>query len=64
MLRRLREARGLSQEATAHAAGVSLNTYSRIERGHTTPNWATVVALADALEVPLAELGAAVDAER
>jgi len=64
VLRRLREARGLSQEATAQAAGVSLNTYSRIERGHTTPSWATVVAIADGLGVTLAELAEAIEAER
>lgn len=61
VLRRLRTARGLSQEATAQAAGISLNTYSRIERGHTTPSWATVMQLADALDVSMAELGALID---
>ncbi len=64
VLRRLRDARGLSQEATAQAAGIALNTYSRIERGHTSPAWPTVRALADALNVSMAELGAAIDAEQ
>ena len=41
--------------------GISLNTYSRIERGHTTPSWATVMQLADALDVSMAELGALID---
>ena len=41
VLRRLREARGLSQEATAQAACVSLNTYSRIELAQASPTWPT-----------------------
>jgi len=64
VLRRLREAQGLSQEATAQRAGISLNTYSRIERGYTTPLWTTVIQLADALEVSIVELAEAVEAER
>jgi transcriptional regulator with XRE-family HTH domain len=64
VLRRLRETRGFSQEATAQAAGISLNTYSRIERGYTTPLWTTVIQLADALEVSIVELAEAVEAER
>lgn len=64
VLRRLREARGLSQEATAQAAGISLNTYSRIERGHAAPSWTTVRRIADALGVGMGELGAEVERER
>jgi transcriptional regulator with XRE-family HTH domain len=64
VLRRLREARGLSQEATAQAAGVSLNTYARIELAQASPIWPTVRAIARALDVSMAELGAAIDAER
>ncbi len=63
VLRRLREARGLSQEATAQAAGIALNTYSRIERGQTSPSWPTVRQLANALGVSMGDLGAAVEAE-
>ncbi|MGA2165211.1 MAG: helix-turn-helix transcriptional regulator [Solirubrobacteraceae bacterium] len=63
VLRRLREARGLSQEATARAADIALNTYSRIERGQTSPSWPTVRQLADALGVSMGELGTAIDAE-
>lgn len=62
VLRHLREARGLSQEATAQAAGIALNTYSRIERGQTSPSWPTVRRLAAALGITMADLGAAVDA--
>jgi len=64
VLRRLREAQGLSQEATAQRAGISLNSYSRIERGNAAPAWATVQRIADALDVSMAELGGVVDAER
>lgn len=64
VLRRLREARGLSQEATAQAAGVSLNAYSRIELAQASPTWPTVRSIAKALDISMGELGAAVDAER
>jgi transcriptional regulator with XRE-family HTH domain len=63
VLRRLREARGLSQEATAIAAGVALNTYSRIEAARASPSWPTVRQIARALDVSMAELGAAIDDE-
>jgi transcriptional regulator with XRE-family HTH domain len=63
VLRRLRETRGLSQEALAQRAEIALNTYSRIERGQASPTWPTVRALAAALDVSMAELGAAIDAE-
>jgi transcriptional regulator with XRE-family HTH domain len=63
-LRRLREERGLTLEALAYRAGITVGSLGRIELGHTSPTWTTVQMIADALEVPLAELGAAVDAER
>jgi DNA-binding XRE family transcriptional regulator len=63
VLRRLRHDCGLSQEATAQAAGISLNTYGRIETGHASPSWSTVRQIARALGVSMAELGAAVDGE-
>ena len=49
-LRRLRQAAGLSQEALAERAGLSLNAIGALERGeHRHPYPATVRALADAL---------------
>jgi transcriptional regulator with XRE-family HTH domain len=63
VLRRLREARGLSQEATAQAAGIALNSYSRIETGSASPSWRTVRKIAVALGVTMTEIGAAVDAQ-
>ena len=64
VLKRLREHRGLTQEALAFKSGVSISSLGRIETGHTSTAWATVVQLADALGVSMGELGAAVDAER
>jgi transcriptional regulator with XRE-family HTH domain len=60
-IRNLRARRGLSQEAVARAADLTLSSYARIERGLANPTWRTVSNIADALGVTLAELGAAVD---
>jgi transcriptional regulator with XRE-family HTH domain len=59
--RRLPERRGLSEEAVARAADLTLSSYARIERGLANPTWRTVSHIADALDVTLAGLGAAVD---
>ncbi|MEU7047717.1 helix-turn-helix transcriptional regulator, partial [Streptomyces eurythermus] len=49
-MRRLRARAGLSQEALAHAAGVSVRALADMERGRTRgPQRRTVRALADAL---------------
>ncbi|MER7228236.1 helix-turn-helix transcriptional regulator, partial [Streptomyces rubradiris] len=49
-LRRLRARAGLSQEALAHAAGVSVRALADMERGRTRgPQRRTVGALAEAL---------------
>jgi transcriptional regulator with XRE-family HTH domain len=61
-LRRLREERGLAQEALAFASGVSTGTIARIETGQSSPAWTTVRALARGMGVTLVELGAAVEA--
>ena len=61
-LRALREARGIGQEYLAHRAGLSVATYARVERGQVNPTWTTVRRVLDALDVSLAEFGAAVDA--
>lgn len=62
-LRRLRHERGLTQEETAHEAGVSMGTYVRIELGQRMPSWGTVRKIAVALDVSLPELGEAIEAE-
>lgn len=55
-IRQLREERGMTQEALAHAAGVTVGHLSTIERGHSNPTWATVKAIAGALNESMVEL--------
>lgn len=50
-LRHYRTLRGLSQQALAYKASVGKKTIARAEQGSTTPNSATVIKLAKALEV-------------
>jgi transcriptional regulator with XRE-family HTH domain len=61
-LRRLREERGVTQEAVAHAAGLTVTAVARVERGQTDPAWSTVRRIAAALDLDMGELGSAVDA--
>jgi transcriptional regulator with XRE-family HTH domain len=55
-IRQLREERGMTQEALAQDAGVTVGHMSMIERGHSNPTWATVKAIAAALKASLVEL--------
>lgn len=61
-LQRARLAKGLSQEAVAHAAGISTFTYQKFEKGESrpgtpmNPRLRTLFALAEALEVSVGEL--------
>ena len=55
-IRQLREERGMTQEALAHAAGVTVGHLSTIERGHSNPTWATVKAISGALERSIVEI--------
>ena len=55
-LRRLREAKGWSQEAFAHEAGIHRTYVSDIERGARNPTIAVVEKLAKPLDVPASEL--------
>jgi transcriptional regulator with XRE-family HTH domain len=57
----LRQRSGQSQESLAHAAGLTVTAYARLERGQTNPTWATVRAVARALDLSLAQLGKAID---
>lgn len=59
-IRPLREERGMTQEALAQEAGITVGHMSMIERGHSNPTWATVKAIAAALGVPMVELARAV----
>lgn len=64
VLRRLRAERGLSQEVLAYRSGLTAGSLARIELGQASPAWATVRQIASALEVSMADLSAAVEAER
>ena len=60
-IRQLREERGMTQEALAHAAGVTVGHLSTIERGHSNPTWGTVKGIAKALDVALGRLALLAD---
>lgn len=55
-IRELRTERGITQEALAHGAGVTVGHLSKIERGLANPGWSTVEAIADALGVEMVEV--------
>jgi transcriptional regulator with XRE-family HTH domain len=55
-LRRLRETKGWSQQALADVADVSKPTIYRIETARYSVTLDILVSLAQALEIPLAEL--------
>lgn len=55
-IRILRQDRGLKQYELAALAKVHPQTINRIEKGHTTPDVATVQRLAEALGVPVSRL--------
>jgi transcriptional regulator with XRE-family HTH domain len=61
VLRRLRQERGMTQEALAFNAHVTVSALSRIERGLSNPVWTTLVRIADALDLTPAELIAAAE---
>jgi transcriptional regulator with XRE-family HTH domain len=63
-VRRLREERGLTQEELASRAGTTFGTVSRVESAKSAPAWWTVRKIAEALGISMAELAAAVEAER
>jgi transcriptional regulator with XRE-family HTH domain len=55
-IRTLRERRGLTQEDFAARCGISVSFASLLERGERSPSYETLVQVAAALHVPLAEL--------
>lgn len=61
-IRELRDERDLTQEALAHGSGITVGHLSKIERGHSNPTWETVVAIAEALGVSIAQLGTLAEA--
>jgi transcriptional regulator with XRE-family HTH domain len=52
-LRRLRQEAGLTIQALADRAGMHRESVAQLERGRRKPTWASVLALADALDVSL-----------
>lgn len=61
-LQRARLAKGMSQEAVAHAASISTFTYQKFEKGESkpgtpmNPRLRTLLALAETLDVRVGEL--------
>lgn len=55
-LKSIRKEKGLHQSHVAQRSGVIASTYSRIETCNVSPNLSTLIAIAEALEVPMAEL--------
>lgn len=55
-IKSLRESLRLTQEEFARRIGISVSFASLLERGERAPSYETLVAVAKALEVPLAEL--------
>lgn len=55
-IRKIRKARGLSQEALAEQVGISITHMSHIETGNTKLSLPVLVSLAAALEVPTDDL--------
>lgn len=61
-LQRARHAKGMSQEAVAHAAGIAGQTYYKYEKGESkpgtplNPRLLTLLAVAQVLEVDFASL--------
>ncbi len=55
-IRMFRERKGMKQEEFAQACGISVSFASLLERGERSPSYETLVQIADALGVTLAEL--------
>jgi transcriptional regulator with XRE-family HTH domain len=55
-LKTVRAERGWSQEDLSRATGLHTTAISKVERGMRAPRFYTVVALAEALEVPAGRL--------
>ena len=55
-IKRIRSEKGLTQKDIAERADMLVPTYSRLERGGSTPGLSTIVRIAEALEVSVVEL--------
>lgn len=63
VVRRLRQEREQTIEGVGYGAGLVATTITRVEGGRVDPGWTTVCAIAEALGLPLAELGRLIEAE-
>lgn len=64
VLKELREANGLSQEALAHAIKSHATHISRLENGHKQPTLTTLFKIADRLDINPEELISKVRSKR
>ena len=55
-IKRIRKEKGMSQKDVAENAEMLVPTYSRLERGGSTPGLSTIVKIASALDVSVVEL--------
>jgi transcriptional regulator with XRE-family HTH domain len=60
-IRELRDKTGMTQEAVAQRAGITVAHLSGIERGHANPSWAAVMAIAEALDISIVEIARRVE---
>jgi transcriptional regulator with XRE-family HTH domain len=61
-VRGLRENSGLTREALAYNAGITIGSLARIELAQASPGWDTVRRIAGALDVSISRLAAAIEA--
>ncbi|HTB69983.1 MAG TPA: helix-turn-helix transcriptional regulator [Solirubrobacteraceae bacterium] len=61
-VRQLREEHGVTREALAFKADITISSLARVELVQTTPGWDTVRSIASALGVSLVDFAAAVEA--
>ncbi|WP_299884330.1 helix-turn-helix transcriptional regulator [uncultured Lacinutrix sp.] len=55
-IKRIRKEKGMSQKDVSEKADMLVPTYSRLERGGSTPGLSTIVKIATALDIPVVEL--------
>jgi transcriptional regulator with XRE-family HTH domain len=55
-IRLARVERNLTQEDVAHAAGMNLSYYGKLERGQNNPTLDTLIRVADVIGAPLPDL--------
>jgi transcriptional regulator with XRE-family HTH domain len=60
-IRELRSKSGMTQEAVAQRAGITVAHLSGIERGHANPSWAAVMSIAEALGTSIVEIARRVE---